>query len=208
MRTQAEIIDRVVAIQKAVSDTPGDAVVSAPHTDFMFGRRSTLLSYLPWPTVSELMGVATLPEYAPNLTEWVPRGQARVRADICTHLPVALECAYNHRAFGAMRSVEMLTEWAWLAGWDDVLAYAERPENVPQFGMPIVYRVMVVMQWQPPALETPGAHVTREAWFDRMRQGYVCRVGCSLGCQTPRVWPDAIPGTPRFDEQGRVQYGD
>ena len=61
---------------------------------------------------------------------------AQVLTDAATYLDFAFGKALDHRGISACRSVQKLTEWAWLMGHDDLAERMARDENYPQYGVP------------------------------------------------------------------------
>ncbi|WP_271215819.1 hypothetical protein [Streptosporangium carneum] len=76
-----------------------------------------------------------------------------------------------HRGISANRSVDRLTEYAWLLGRDDVVA-AMDAASYPQYGAPKVraFGLGLELKWPDTAEMT------------RMAAGEPCRPGCDEGC--------------------------
>lgn len=76
----------------------------------------------------------------------------------------------DHRGISAKRSVDRLTEYAWLLGRDDVVA-AMDAADYPQYGAPKVRAFGLGLEWpDEPALR-------------RMAEGEPCRPDCDEGCE-------------------------
>lgn len=86
-------------------------------------------------------------------------------------LPFALGKILNHRGISASRSVDQLTEYAWLLGRDDVVQ-AMQDAAYPQYGAPKVKAFGEGL-----GLEWPGTEPMR-----RMADGLPCSDDCWQGC--------------------------
>lgn len=137
-------------------------------TDFMGWRAEVLAEFL---DLQRLRSLELLP-LEPD--KWNPRllGDApRVGAE---YLVFAFSKALGHRGISASRSVEKLTEYAWLQGRDDVVTAMDQAPYA-QYGMPAL---LVYAQ----AFGRPVPHDERVA---RMGRGEACDPkGCTAGCGT------------------------
>ena len=97
----------------------------------------------------------------------------QLRADLAAsrYLDFAIGKIRNHRGISASRSVDKLTEYAWLLGRDDVVTAMEAADY-PQYGAPKVKAFAEGMGWEWPS--TPD--------LARMSQGLPCEDTCADGC--------------------------
>ena len=100
----------------------------------------------------------------PNVEELT--GEAR------KYLGFAIGKIVNHRGISASRSVDKLTEYAWLLGRDDIVK-AMGEADYPQYGAPIVKAFADGFGWWP---EDVGPELAR------MAEGLPCEDSCMDGC--------------------------
>lgn len=79
--------------------------------------------------------------------------------------------AQDHRGISASRSVEKITEFAWLLGRDDVLEAMEAAAYA-QYGAPKLHAACKLLGWNVPS-DKATAH---------MIAGLPCTEGCEEGC--------------------------
>ena len=106
--------------------------------------------------------------------EWDRTEPTDLAVEAREYLDFAVGKILDHRGISAGRSVDKLTELAWLLGRDDVLA-AMDTADYPQYGAPKVKVFAHGMGW---ADLWPAADVGLE----RMAAGEPCRPGCQNGC--------------------------
>ncbi|MBM0275136.1 hypothetical protein [Micromonospora tarensis] len=87
------------------------------------------------------------------------------------YLTFAIGKALDHRGISASRSVDKLSEYAWLLGRDDVVAAMDAAEY-EQYGVPKLRAFAEGMAWRWPG-DIPLA---------RMAQGLPCQSACADGC--------------------------
>jgi hypothetical protein len=112
-----------------------------------------------------------------SASDWQQRVDHEAYAQ--AYLEFAIGKILNHRGNSASRSVDKLTELAWLAGRDDVVAAMEAAEY-PMYGAPKVKAFADGFGWAfADAVEDPDA---RQA-ITRMARGDECDPsGCHWGC--------------------------
>lgn len=93
-------------------------------------------------------------------------------ADTRSYYEFALEKIANHRGISAGRSVEKLTEYAWLLGRDDIVA-AMDAADYPQYGAPKVKAFAQGLGWWADPADPELA---------RMADGLPCTDDCDEGC--------------------------
>lgn len=108
-----------------------------------------------------------------NAVEWnvLLAKQRGVKSEAIDYLEFAWGKARNHRGLSALRSVEKLTEWAWLLR-DDALVAAISAAGFAQYGAP---KLAVISR----AL---GAPMPDDVATLRMIAGEKCRPDCDEGC--------------------------
>lgn len=144
------------------------ARLNAVAEDDVFGfRREVLLAWMPYEQAyAFLRSDTTAEEWAAVVaTEGDPDRAAE------GYLEFAVGKILDHRGISAGRSVDKLTEYAWLLGRDDVVA-AMDAEPYEQYGAPKVKAFAVGMGWPWPAGDE----------LQRMADGDPCRDGCEEGC--------------------------
>jgi len=109
----------------------------------------------------------------PEVTEaeWEADREADTEVAAREYLTFAIGKIEDHRGISADRSVQKLTEYAWLLGRDDVVA-AMDAADYPQYGAPKVKAFADGMCWPWPA----GAELAR------MAEGLPCTTDCGGGC--------------------------
>lgn len=148
-RTQDDILARIETVKS--EDWLGFKLeVLVPHLDYEHAR-----PYLK-------------PEVAAY--EWQPRTEAELQRDAFEYYEFALTKIEGHRGISANRSVEKLTEYAWLMGRDDIVA-AMDAAPFEQYGAPKVraFADALSLGWPVGVLE-------------RMASGLPCEPGCEAGC--------------------------
>lgn len=101
--------------------------------------------------------------------EWEPARSGRSTA--AGYLEFAIGKIQAHRGISASRSVDKLTEYAWLAGRDDVVA-AMGAARYEQYGAPKVKAFALGM----------GLPWPDDPELERMANGLPCEDGCPSGC--------------------------
>ncbi|MEU5939383.1 hypothetical protein ABZ807_09350 [Micromonospora sp. NPDC047548] len=93
------------------------------------------------------------------------------------YLTFAIGKIAGHRGISASRSVDKLSEYAWLLGRDDVVEAMTKAEY-PQYGAPAVKAFAEGMGWP-----WPGDVVGwRAKALARMAEGLPCEPDCADGC--------------------------
>lgn len=155
-RTQDEIIARIAATRDVDPlgwrmEVLADSLTFESAQDFL-KEDSTQEQWGQPPTVEELTGQAK--EYC----------------------EFAVGKILNHRGISANRSVDKLTEFAWLLGRDDIVK-AMDDADYPQYGAPKVKAFAVGFGWW------DGEPGDRGDELARMAEGLPCTDNCGAGCQ-------------------------
>lgn len=119
-RTQSEILERIEALQEE---------------DFFGFHKEVLLAALSYENAKPYINEAVTQEQWEN--DYSTLGDEKVTEAALDYLAFALNKALNHRGLSASRSVEKMTEYAWLLGRDDVSAALEEAEYAP-YGAPVL----------------------------------------------------------------------
>lgn len=135
----------------------------ADEDDFLGFRREVLAEAMTLDTLR-----VALPDAKDLPTEWTPTD---TEAAARNYLSFAITKIEDHRGISASRSVDKLTEYAWLLGRDDVVAAMEAVEYA-QYGAPKVKAFADCMGWPWP--DGPD--------LARMAEGLPCEDGCDAGC--------------------------
>lgn len=153
MRTQEEIVARLKTL--SISE------------DVLGFRREVL--------ISALDHVHAKPFLRPGVTatEWDAVRETDTLDAARSYYSFALSKIEGHRGISASRSVDKLTEYAWLLGRDDVVD-AMAAADFAQYGAP------KVKAWAAGFGETWPT----ETWATRMADGLPCEPGCVMGCST------------------------
>lgn len=147
-RTQDEVLARMAA---------------AEEDDFFGFKREVLVMALDYEHAKPYIKEGT------TEAEWPPTDFA---AEAAGYLQFAIEKILDHRGISANRSVDKLTEYAWILGRDDVVAAMDEADY-PQYGAPKVKAFADGMGLPWPA---------DDAGLARMVQGVECEPGCVSGC--------------------------
>ena len=151
-RTQDEIVARIAA---------------AAADDWAGFRREVLTVTLDFEHAKPfLKGNVTAEQWAESRTTNV-EGSAR------QYLTFAIGKIEDHRGISASRSVDKLTEFAWLMGRDDIVE-AMNAADYAQYGAPKVKAFAEGMGWPFFAAE--------RAALERMAAGRPCTDNCDSGC--------------------------
>ena len=146
-RTQDEIVAR---IKQVAAD------------DWLGFRQEVLIGALDFEHAKPFLKPETTAE------GWKP---SDIEDDARGYLDFAVGKIVDHRGISASRSVDKLTEYAWLLGRDDVVA-AMDGAHYPQYGAPKVKAFADGMGWSWPA----------DADLARMANGGSCSDDCQSGC--------------------------
>ena len=150
-RTQDEILTRARSIQ---------------DDDFLGFRTEVLVGALDYEHARGFLKPETTPE------EWGPApDDAAVLAQARDYYQFALGKIRDHRGISASRSVDKLTEFAWLLGKDDVVTAMGETEYA-QYGAPKIKAFATGFGLDWPADED----------MTRMAAGEPCEPGCAEGC--------------------------
>lgn len=152
MRTQDEIVARIREVQE---------------DDWLGFRQEVLLAALDFEHAR--------PFVRPDVTaaQWEEMAVPADRAEQVArdYYRFALSKIRGHRGISASRSVEKLTEYAWLLGRDDALAAVEAADYA-------LYGAPKVKAWG----EAFGEEWPDEPWAVRMGAGLPCTDECFEGC--------------------------
>jgi hypothetical protein len=84
---------------------------------------------------------------------------------------IGWEKVADHRGISTSRTIEKMTEWAWLLG-DEVLIQKIQNSPYAQYGAPKLKAICEHMGWPIPDSEE----------IQRMSEGLPCSDTCELGC--------------------------
>ncbi len=150
-RTQDEIVERIRAVE---------------DDDFLGFRREVLIIHgLDFEHAREYLAPETTAE------QWKAAVPADLLRAATEYYDFALGKILDHRGISASRSVDKLTEYAWLLGRDDVVAAMEAADY-PQYGAPKVKAFADGF-----GLAWPDSEV-----MTRMANGEPCTPTCAEGC--------------------------
>ena len=165
MRTEAEILARIEEIRAAKADWAGF-------------RQEVLLSALSWEAIQPYLRKDLTPEEIADVRDnRTDRDEAWLLAESAEYYGFAIGKILDHRGISAGRSVEKLTEYAWLLGRDDVVEAMEEAGYV-QYGAPKVMTFGKLLGFQPPTNMSPDEMLA----LANMLQGKPCSEDCSGGC--------------------------
>lgn len=143
--------------------------------DDLFGfRREVLALAMTADTIRQALPKVEDPEDAA-----VTLGLDQLADEAREYLAFAIEKILNHRGISASRSVDKLTEYAWLLGRDDVVQAMAEAEY-PQYGAPKVRAFATGMGW--PFLEASDDSPAAREVLERMSIGRLCDDECMDGC--------------------------
>lgn len=151
MRTQQEILERVRTVRTAFGFAQQ---VLIPHLDFEHAKEFLV------------------PEVTAQEWDESRRADADVASAATDYLEFAFGKCSDHRGLSASRSVEKMTEYAWLQGRDDVVKAMDEAEYA-QYGVPKLVAYAKGFDLHIPD-DDPG--------LLRMAQGVPCEEGCDMGC--------------------------
>jgi len=150
-RAQDEIVARIAAVA---------------NDDWMGNRQDVLLRALDFGNARPYLKDGVTEE------QWNTGGKyADIDADAREYYHFALGKMRDHRGLSAVRSVEKLTEFAWLLGRDDVVA-AMKDADYANYGAPKVHAFATGF----------GLAWPDEAELNRMAEGLPCIPNCDEGC--------------------------
>jgi hypothetical protein len=93
-----------------------------------------------------------------------------VHSTITDYLEFAFDKAINHRGISTSRSVEKLSEWAWILDRSDLVDFTTDRSNYQNYGVPILKKFAKAF-----GVELPE---DIRNWID----GEPCEPGCTQGC--------------------------
>lgn len=160
MRTPAEIVERIDAIEEE---------------DYFGFHREVLVSALPYEDAKPYIR-DTVTEEDWNAREGLTLTPEATTAEALRYLRFALGKALNHRGLSASRSVEKMTEFAWLLGRDDVVQACEEAEYAP-YGAPILMAWAVA--YGPDAVGICEEETAKSDRLMKMMSGVRCDDKCS-----------------------------
>lgn len=151
MRTQEEIVARI-----------GDVA----DVDFFGFKLEVLIGALDFEHAR--------PFIKPDVTaaEWDKLRESDTDAAARNYYRFALGKIEGHRGISASRSVDKLTEYAWLLGRDDVVDAMAAADHA-QYGAPKAKAFGAGF----------GEDWPSERWAVRMAEGLPCEPGCEMGCE-------------------------
>lgn len=142
------------------------ARMSATGDDYFVFRSEVLVGALDYEHAK--------PYLKPEVTaeEWAPSEAEDALASAASYLAFAIGKIDGHRGISASRSVDKLTEYAWLLGRDDVVE-AMGVADYENYGAPKVkaFAVGLGLPWP-----------TDNAELERMANGLPCVDDCDGGC--------------------------
>ncbi len=100
-RTSNEIIDRVIAIE-------------ARGEDFLGTQRAELISYLPFSDARHFLK----PDVEESKWKEIPRDSDSIKAEMLGYMSFAWGKANNNRGISAGRSLDHMSSWLWMLGFD------------------------------------------------------------------------------------------
>jgi hypothetical protein len=154
LRTPTEIHERIKAVRA---------------DDWLGFRREILVPALPFGEARRyLKADAEITEAGWKASQ---EGAGPLDTQARAYLEFAIGKIDDHRGISASRSVEKLTEYAWLLGRDDVVTAMDE-EPYGQYGAPKVKAFATGMGYPWPD----------DADLNRMASGEPCRPGCEDGC--------------------------
>lgn len=164
MRTEAEIVDRINLIRGTNADWAGF-------------RQEVLFSALSWEAlVPYLREGLTEEEKAEAQANRAGRDEAWLLNEAQEYFHFAIGKIIDHRGISASRSVEKLTEFAWLMGKDDLVKAMDETEY-SKYGAPIVLLFGRGMGFSLPKLDEADSLA-----LDNMANGVPCMPDCEEGC--------------------------
>lgn len=140
-----------------------------PNSDWLGFRREVLLGAMTIETAQAALDADLTGETWDAVTDTETAARE--------YLTFAIEKAADHRGISAIRSVDKLTEYAWLLGRDDVTE-AMAAAGYAQYGVPKLKAFADGMGWPWPG-DVPSWQVTA---LDRMSVGMPCDPDCVDGC--------------------------
>lgn len=126
-----------MATEKRSDDDIVTRLRSVMDTDFLGFKAEVLVPYLGYDHAVEFMRAdPDTGEPAIGRDEWEERALTRLApaAAGADYLPFAVGKIEDERGISASRSVEKLTEWAWLDEQDDLVADMSNPVNYGHYG--------------------------------------------------------------------------
>lgn len=164
MRTDAEILARIEAIR-------------GTDDDFFGHRQEVLFGGLTWEAlVPYLREDITAEEKAEARDNRAERDEEWLLAEAQEYFDFAIGKIIDHRGLSASRSVEKLTEFAWLLGKDE-LVKAMGETEYPKYGAPIVLLFGREMGFSLPNLDEADSLA-----LDNMANSISCMPFCEEGC--------------------------
>lgn len=153
MRSTAEILARIEFVKPV---------------DFFGTITNDLLFVLPFEDAKPFLKDEVAPE------QWKPHSQEQdaVKARMLDYLDFAFEKAEDHRGLSASRSIDHMRAWLWLLGDDEMLAYADNPDNFCNYGAPILKYIADKYGYGKPLSDR----------VERMARGEPCSPDCQDGC--------------------------
>lgn len=141
------------------------------HDDYFGFRSEVLLDALDYEHAQPYLKKGVTSE------QWDEVRTRDVEAAARRYLSFAIGKIVDHRALSAVRSVEKLSEFAWLMGRDDVVAAMNKAEYA-QYGAPQVRAFAETLGWPWPG-DVSSADA---ALLERMSRGEPCVPDCEFGC--------------------------
>lgn len=154
VRSDAEILARYEAIK---------------GEDFLGFRAEALLPAL---SAEAAQGSGLFKEGV-DWSDWKPVTHEEVAEQLRSYMEFAWGKVRDHRGISAGRSIEKITEWAWLLGRDDVMAAMDGADYA-QYGAPKLAAACRLLDLPIPEGED----------LANMIAGQPCERGCDMGCGT------------------------
>lgn len=109
------------------------------------------------------------PGHEDNVKDF-PLTEEAVKKLAVDYLNFAFGKALDHRGISAGRSVQKMTEYAWLLCLDEAVAFAEDDNNYPNYGVPVLKHMAKAL----------GVGMPHE--IEKWEDGAMCNSHCEEGC--------------------------
>lgn len=146
------------------------------ENDFFPFAVADLVAYLPLEFAREFLSEEAIKKYDNGEEVWTVREDPV--AEIKDYMSFAVDKVVYHRGLSAGRSVDHMRAWLWLAGEEELLAFANDDNHYKNYGAPILkaiadhYKIDYASKLNPSSLKS----------FENMAMGKPCHPGCKEGC--------------------------
>jgi len=136
--------------------------------DFLGFQAEVLLSYLPAKTLRQFC------KKGARLSDWksYPLTKKQILKEMKEYMEFAWDKVENHRGISANRSIVKMRAWLWLLKNQELVDFANNPDNYPNYGAPILKKIC----------EKYGFLVPENTKIERMSEGFSCCNDCVEGC--------------------------